>query len=115
MTVDGIDFCGKLFYNFMTAGTKIAVGDKIHQSFHYRISEYETDAFSVFVSTEEDPMYTTDTGCRLLAKEYYRNIVQKVNTVKHNFVAEYVFGETELKIILKFETGELHEMKCDLN
>ena len=114
-TVDGIDYCSHVFSMLVSAGTQIVNGEIIRQIFRYPTSLYETASFSVFVSFEDSPMYTTDSSCRLLAREYYRNMVRKVDTVDHKFDAVYVFGETEMNIFLEFETGEVYQMNCELD
>lgn len=101
----GKERCADVFCGFMTAGTSVAVH-------HEEISEYSTThpyqdvmGLSVYCSPERNPDYTDDEGCKLLGNMDIQ--VPNPSEDKRKLVVQYIFGDTELKVLAKEKESKM--------
>lgn len=61
--IDGIEYCDKIFEKLVTINETVPVGSTINRSYSATGTTTETDEFSFFISTDEDPQYTDEDSC----------------------------------------------------
>ena len=99
--IDNKPMCENLFRKFVTVGQEVSSGYTIVESDLLPDSADELYAIcNIFLSTDKDPVYVTDTSCTLLGKFQVRLPFEK-EFEDRAFERSLVFGDTEIMIILK--------------
>ncbi|KAK3610274.1 hypothetical protein CHS0354_029734 [Potamilus streckersoni] len=103
--VSGIARCVGVFSPFITMDTEVERGHKVIQVYN-TTSEYQREAnLAVYTSKEKEPKFITDPGCQFLGD--LNIIIPNPTKQRRNFVAAFIFGETEISVLVLEEDSEI--------
>ncbi|VDI50928.1 Hypothetical predicted protein [Mytilus galloprovincialis] len=110
--IEGEDKCKKIFSKFVSKNEAVEAGKRVSHEFDTVHKMQSAITFPVYVSTNEDPMYTDDESCTQLCKIRLDlpDPTEDVRTVD----VEFVFGNTEISISAK-DRNSGKEIKTKLN
>lgn len=93
---DGVMRCYNIFEKYVLKNEAVQAGQRVCKDFHTVHKNQKLIGFSIYVSTDENPKYTSDATCTQLCKIKLDlpDPSENIRTVD----VEFVFGNTEIAI-----------------
>ncbi|XP_063405923.1 heat shock 70 kDa protein 12B-like [Mytilus trossulus] len=112
LKIEGEDKCDKIFSKFVSKNETVKAGKRVSGEFYTSHKMQSAITFPVYVSTNEDPMYTDDESCTQLCQISLElpDPTEEERTVD----VEFVFGNTEISVSAK-DRNSGKEIKTKLN
>ncbi|KAL3880726.1 hypothetical protein ACJMK2_032943 [Sinanodonta woodiana] len=100
VVIDGIEKCKDIFSKHVEKGETVIVGQAKPEQRYTPVEEgQKTLVMNVYISTDSDPKFVTESSCRLLGTlNVVAPVVDGKTSKEYGVWTKMIFGDTELKV-----------------